>query len=251
MYMTSFRHGASRGTVSVEALRAPRAYGKRAAALRLVEAPRAVVGLNGLRESQFGNRSIGMHLSDEYGVHASFAEHGTEALGFGRNTETVVAVGSYGVNPLPCQKRGAARYAERRRAVGVLEQCAVVGEPLHVRSIDEVVAVGRRVPRIVLVGHEDDDVGHDLLPVLPGWPRPRSHYGRLGRPGPCPGRAVQQPTLARIPCTTAQRRRASRSPGRPLTWALPARASLPQLLHAPSVPLRRPSVGRLRTRGPP
>ena len=55
-------------------------------------------------------------------------------------------------------ERGARRHAERKVAVGVLEHRPAVGEPLHGGRLDGRVAVRRAHPRVVLVGHDDEDV---------------------------------------------------------------------------------------------
>ena len=156
------------GTVLLSACHCPFADGERSSLLPLVEVfevAGAVVGDDRLRETQFRHRPIGMHLADEDGVHVLIGEHGPETVGLRRYAHAVVAIGLHRMDAFPGQERRAARHAERRRAVGVLEHRAVVGQPLHVRGMDEGMAVGRRVARVVLVGHEDDDVGHRAIPI--------------------------------------------------------------------------------------
>ena len=103
-------------------------------------------------------------------VEAGFVSGGVEAMGpgggvAGRGRLVVPDAGV--VQVAAGHEGGSGRHAERRIAVGVLEHRALVGELPLLQGADEGMAVGGGDARVVLIAHDDQQLGGVALLETP------------------------------------------------------------------------------------
>lgn len=115
-------------------------------------------------DARFGDGSdVGMagrkvQLAGEPAEVAGVGEHaGDEGLVGGHGLAVLASAG--GARVAAGQKAGAAGGADRALAVGVLEECAVLGEAVEIGCGDEFVAVAPEGIEALLVGADPADVG--------------------------------------------------------------------------------------------
>ena len=113
-----------------------------------------------LAESQLTARREDVRFAHVNGIHILLRQ-GAPVGGYIRlDADGAVGIGLNLMHPAPRHEGGPAGCAQGRRTVGAIVGDAIPGESIHSRRLDERMAVNRGIEGIVLVGDEQEGIGH-------------------------------------------------------------------------------------------